>query len=260
MLVSNSKKTAVILTSDSLRHKYFAACASQLFDVKFVITEKKKNYYVEQKLESGLVAKHFGEIKSCEERWFPIAPENAMTKWSYTDNINDHDNIKLALECKADVILLFGTSILDNSWLSEFGKRIVNLHLGLSPFYRGSATLFWPFYYDELGCLGTTIHLAVEKVDAGEIIHRIKPDWVSGYDYYDITMSLIKKSIDIFPQTVMDYLNGQLLPFSQEDVLGKLCRKSDFTEDCLSKVLKNFGRGITDSKITETKESLICHC
>ena len=75
-----------------------------------------------------------------------------------------------------EFILLFGTEILSEEWLKRFRNKIINIHLGLSPYYRGSATLFWPFYNNDIGHLGTTIHETVSKVDAGRIIKNIYPD------------------------------------------------------------------------------------
>ena len=33
---------------------------------------------------------------------------------------------------------------------------MINVHLGLSPYYKGSATNFWPFVNNELQFLGVT--------------------------------------------------------------------------------------------------------
>src|SRR5207302_1640208 len=40
---------------------------------------------------------------------------------------------------RPDIVVLFGASIISPSLLDLFPGRIVNVHLGLSPYYRGSA-------------------------------------------------------------------------------------------------------------------------
>ena len=150
-----------------------------------------------------------------------------------------------------DVLCLFGTAILSRHWLEAFPGKIINLHLGLSPFYRGSATLFWPFVNRELEYLGTTIHLATSKVDAGEILARIYSDLRVGEAYYDITSRLIRDSIDRFPQVVIDYLEGRIRPTRQEDFEGKIYRKNDFTQVALEQALGYIGRGLSLAELEE---------
>ncbi|NCA21623.1 MAG: hypothetical protein EBS86_10860, partial [Crocinitomicaceae bacterium] len=127
--------------------------------------------------------------------------------------------------------------------------KIINLHLGLSPFYRGSATLFWPFVNRELEYLGTTIHLATSKVDAGEILARIYSDLRAGDAYYDITSRLIRESIDQFPQVVFDYLEGRIRPTRQEDFASRVYRKADFTQVALQQALDYIGEGLPEGEL-----------
>jgi hypothetical protein len=54
--------------------------------------------------------------------------------------INDLAVIEWTKKKTPDAILLFGTGILSDEWLDKFESKIINLHLGHSPRYRGSAT------------------------------------------------------------------------------------------------------------------------
>lgn len=152
------------------------------------------------------------------------------------------------------MLCLFGTGILKNGWLEAFPDNIVNLHLGLSPFYRGSATLFWPFADKELEHLGTTIHLATAKVDAGAIIKRVYPDLRTSESYYDITHRLIRDSINQFPAALESYLSGEIEPHPQEDIKGELYRKADFCSEALRNALNYIGEGLTDEEINRIKD------
>src|SRR6185436_17698208 len=175
-------------------------------------------------------------------------------------DLNAPEAIDAAKALRPDVICLFGTSILKAPWLEAFPRRIVNLHLGLSPFYRGSATLFWPFYFQELDCLGATIHLAVQKVDAGEIVRRIKATLEPGDNYYAATTRLIRDSIDAYPQTVQEYLEGNCTTFPQENIRGRLLKKSDFNESTLQAALDFVSSGLTEKQIHQATESKRCPC
>jgi len=249
---------ALVLTSDSLRHRYFAQAIARLFEVPYVLSEAKKNYYVPQREQSLLVREHFDNIAAAEKSWFSAAANFNGAEHRHVPDINSEALIIEAVENKFDVLCLFGTAILGQSWLEAFKNKIVNLHLGLSPFYRGSATLFWPFVNRELQYLGTTIHLATTKVDAGSIITRIDADLRPNENYYAITSRLIRDSIDRFPSTAFDYLTGKLAAKPQEAIAGKLYRKKDFSKEALVAALAYVGEGLSPSELNRIEAFRAC--
>jgi methionyl-tRNA formyltransferase len=235
---------ALILTSNSLRHIYFANKMAKAFDVKGLILEPKSDYFESQQEESALVRTHFATLAQYEKKYlaefqdFPSVPLLRVKK----NEINDHACLQWALEKDVEIVLLFGTGILGDAWLSTFKDKIVNLHLGHSPRYRGSATLFWPFANDELEFVGSTIHLAESKVDAGAILKIVTSETCSGDNFYDINFKTIKKSIDELPGVVSDFVGGRLSPVLQRVDDQKYCyRKRDFTEDVLRRVMEKYG-------------------
>ena len=74
---------------------------------------------------------------------------------------------------KADYLLTYGCSIIKNPILKHFKQNSINIHLGLSPYYLGSATNFWPFVNDELQFVGVTFMKLEDGIDDGPIIHQI---------------------------------------------------------------------------------------
>ena len=60
--------------------------------------------------------------------------------------------------CTPDVVLVCGTGILREELINLFPGHIINIHLGLSPYYRGAGTNFWPLVNREPEYLGATIH------------------------------------------------------------------------------------------------------
>ncbi|HWA70560.1 MAG TPA: formyltransferase family protein [Rhizomicrobium sp.] len=249
---------AIILTSKGLRHRYFIRQVTRHFDVPFALAEEKKNYYVQQQQDSPLVAQHFRDIAEAEKTWFGGEAGQAAAPIHPVEDLNADACVAQALAEKPDVICLYGTTILKAPWLEAFPDKIVNLHLGLSPFYRGSATLFWPFVHRELEHLGTTIHLAVAKVDAGNILARVDTDLRPGEDYYAITTRLIRDSIDRTPEVVAGYLEGRNLPRPQEPIQGRVCRKADFNEDALRKMLDYAGNGLSAAEIQNIERRKTC--
>lgn len=242
---------ALILTSNSSRHKYFASKISENFNVVGIVSEPKKDYYTKAKYESEIVRNHFDNLKSNEEDFFKINefPKDIDLLELEKSRINDLDVISWAKSKSPDIVFLFGTAILKEDWLNLFKDRIINLHLGLSPYYRGSATLFWPIHNNELQYVGVTIHLATKKVDAGKIIARVRPSLSIGDDYYKINNKAIKEGIDQMSFCVKEYLSDSLELISQDLSISKLYKKSDFNEDTLVQALNNINGGLSNKMI-----------
>lgn len=247
----------LILTSDSLRHQYFSEKIKATFVETFTLVEEKKNYYQTQIINSLPITKHFKAIKLNEKKWFKV-DNYKQSNFSKVEDINDKKLFDWVKVQMFDVVCLFGTTILNENWINEFPKRIINLHLGLSPYYRGSATLFWPFANKELEYLGTTIHLASNKVDAGDIIYRNHPNFIPNENYYDITSRLIKNSIDIFPQIILKFVKKNIKAFPQEIIKGKYYKKADFFESILLEVLKYTDKGLSEKEITKIMRKRKC--
>lgn len=250
---------ALVLTSQAPRHRAYCHSIANHFDLSGIITEQKKNYYTQAREQSKLVRTHFEKLASTEKDYFgdPSYPD---TEHLESNDINDAATLDWATHKNVNAVFLFGTRILSQQWLDAFPGKIFNLHLGLSPFFRGSATLFWPFYEKKLECVGVTLHLAVKEVDAGSIISRFKPEIKQGDNYYTITNQAIKVAIDKAPLKVIDYINGNTSLVNQDLSLGNVYKKKDFNEEKLRSMLEYIGNGITAEQIQHIKESKLCSC
>jgi hypothetical protein len=65
---------AVLLTSDSLRHKYIAHCLAKQLDLALVITEKKSPGITDitslDEKDAAFISEHFLKRKNSEEKYF----------------------------------------------------------------------------------------------------------------------------------------------------------------------------------------------
>lgn len=251
---------ALILTSTNPRHQFFVQQIATCFEIAAIICEQKRNYYVQQLEASEAIRAHFARNAAQEMLCFKDVSEGHPANVMTVPDINAPEVMQWVSGLDVDVVCLFGTSILKTPWLSMFPDRIVNLHLGLSPWYRGSATLFWPFADSAAEFLGSTIHLAVERVDAGAILHRIRPKLQPGQSYYQMSNQLIRESIEVFPAIVTAYLENTLYPQAQENVVGRICRKADFDDAALARVLSYVGDGFSPQELQRIQEAAQCLC
>lgn len=88
---------------------------------------------------------------------------------------NGADCLALLHEIRPDVIAVYGTGVIKPPVIELAGKAILNMHTGLSPFYRGSDTIFWPLHNEEPELVGVTVHVLDPGIDSGAIIATGKP-------------------------------------------------------------------------------------
>ena len=252
---------AVVLTSNGLRHAYFAQSLASFFDLLAVIKEDKGDYYSKVREASPFIQTHFENLKETEKLFFgaaqwPAVPTQELAK----GEINNAKRITWVADLSPDLIFLFGTGILSDDWLARFPDRIVNLHLGLSPYYRGSATLFWPVVNGELECVGATIHLVERQVDSGRLLARVKPKIEVGDSYYTINFKTIKQAIDSLPDVVRRYTDGDIIPSVQNLEMGVVYRKGNFNEEALRIALDLLSKGVTIEQLDAIGRSNKCGC
>ncbi len=92
------------------------------------------------------------------------------------ENINSDECISFIRSVNPDLIVIFGTPIISKRIINipKFGA--INLHGGISPWYKGGNTIFWALYNNDLSKVGATIHYALPKVDSGQMLVRVYPD------------------------------------------------------------------------------------
>ena len=88
----------------------------------------------------------------------------------------------------------FLPNLIKENIMNIMPKLSINLHLGLSPWYRGSATLFWPFYNLQPQFAGSTFHQIVNEPDAGDILHQTIPVLKKGDTLHEVAAKVVIQS------------------------------------------------------------------
>jgi folate-dependent phosphoribosylglycinamide formyltransferase PurN len=148
-----------------------------------------------------------------------------------------------------DVAITFGVSILKPLMIERLRNRILGIHLGLSPYYRGSGTNFFPFVNSELAAVGYTIMHLNEDIDKGPIIHQGRAPIILGDSIHSIgNRNMVCLFMDIIKllQINVDLFSTQTLP----SVEGKLFRRADFTEFTLVQALNNIEKGLVSTFVS----------
>lgn len=217
---------------DQPRHLYYINEISKNFEVAGGVMQERGNPI--PLMDATLKAhdkhnmdKHFWDRKQAEELYFgnqekPNFPLLKVTK-EELNSLNTADFIK---GIKPDLVLVFGTGMIKEPLMSALPKDTINLHLGLSPRYRGAATLFWPFYFLEPNWAGTTFHYIVDTPDGGDIIHQVVPDLKETDKIHDVACKAVIKSTEEVLKLIKLHPNWK--HFEQNPQAGKNFLESDF--------------------------------
>lgn len=87
-----------------------------------------------------------------------------------TNDINSDEVRNFILAKAPQIVIVSGTPLLTQHILGTANDRIINLHPGYIPQYRGRYGCFWPIYNKEPQLVGTTIHFVDKGIDTGAIL------------------------------------------------------------------------------------------
>lgn len=171
----------VFISGDHLRHKYVADSLTNIGAEISWIIEKRENKLpkIPKKLNNNLkrlFKHHFQKRLSAEKNYFKNAGEISNHKMKTIIKIKKNDLNKKKLDnilkrIKPDILISYGCHKLDDKLLKN-SKICWNLHGGLSPWYRGAITHFWPTYMLEPQFTGMTLHETTQQIDGGNIVHQ----------------------------------------------------------------------------------------
>jgi methionyl-tRNA formyltransferase len=88
----------------------------------------------------------------------------------YFDSFNDPNSLDVLMKSEPDIIIVFGSGMLNKSFVNCFRDRIINLHGGDPELYRGLDSHLWALYHQDFESLITTIHHLDVELDTGGII------------------------------------------------------------------------------------------
>jgi len=129
-----------------------------------------------------------------------------------------------------DLGIVFGTGIIKKDLFSLPKKGMINIHQGLTQWYRGQPPVFWELYNDERET-GITIHKVAEKLDCGDIIFQKREEILP-----DDTLENLERKLD---QLVIENLPGiikKILDDSISVIPVDLARGKTYTRPTLKEM------------------------
>lgn len=176
----------IVLTDQQDRHGYFVRnLVNSGIPVQGVITGTKRRLvtkqqpvqiFTEPERRALKVVKH--QRHSAQERYFADDAKylEKLPDGIWLDHVRAEDGdvnnprfVERIIQAKPEAIVVMGATMLRGSILN-LSFPIVNMHTGLSPYYRGGRSNMWPILQDDYGYFGVTIHRIAPGIDDGNIL------------------------------------------------------------------------------------------
>jgi phosphoribosylglycinamide formyltransferase-1 len=256
-------KRVIVLTSSELRHTYFRMYLGLQKNIEVVVSfcessEKNLVHKIENSAEKKLRHSHLQARNQVEKDFLQLFCDYAEDRSNpitiSKGAINDPENVKKIIDLKPDTIVSFGSSIIKPALIDAFPGRFINVHLGLSPYYRGSGTNFWPFVNNAPEYCGVTFMKIDSGIDTGEVIHQMRSEMYPNDSFHVICNRLLVHMTSEITQLIHNFELLKEIPQIEGRGSDLYYKNSDFTEASVLQLYENFDQGIISKYLMNKEE------
>ncbi|KYD25398.1 formyl transferase [Geobacillus sp. FSL W8-0032] len=193
--------------------------------------------------------RHFREREEAEYAFFGEHKKvlgDIPTLVIHQSELNGEKMLQWLQEQQPDVVLTYGVHKIDDHVIDRLPDYAWNIHGGLSPWYRGNITLFWPFYMLRPNWAGMTIHRLTSKLDGGDIVHHSVPKLEYGDGIHDVACKAVKKVAADLVEILKRLQSGKVPNYVPQKSNGKLFVATDWTPQHLRLIYQTFHNDIVD--------------
>ena len=248
---------AIVLTSVMRRHVFVANTIAERMAVAGVWQEEKSFEplsYAETARDEAVIARHFAARDASERRYFSEHTDvQAPARRVPPGGCNAPAELEAMRHSRPDVVLVFGTGLLKQPLIDAFAGNIINIHLGLSPYYRGAGTNFWPLVNNEPEYCGATIHFLDSGVDTGPVIAHVRPRIERGDGPHDVGNRIIIAAAEALAEAALAHAATPLGAVVQTGD-GRVYRRADFSAAAVERLYANFQQGMIDDYLNQKPE------
>lgn len=114
-----------------------------------------------QALEAAEINRQY--FNGLGERLLPDVPHRIAA------SVNEDSVYERICELQPDVLLIHGTTVVKKR-LMQAVPLALNIHTGLSPWYKGVGSVAWALINGDVNNIGVTLHKLSSKLDGGDIV------------------------------------------------------------------------------------------
>lgn len=185
--------------------------------------------------KSEVMQAYFRRVIAAETQVFGrprFAPPGALQLPLKMGDLNALELDALAPALESDAYVVFGASFIKGplcDFLVEHGAY--NIHMGTSPYYRGSSTNFWALYDNRPDYVGATIHRLTPGLDSGPMLLHAFPA-TAATDPFVLGMQAVKAAHTALVERIRTGEITDYEPVPQDKSLQlRYTRSADFTDE-----------------------------
>jgi len=212
-----------LFTSNNHRHNYLINLLSNFCDELWVVQECKTLFTGkndEKYQNKNIIEKYFIKVLEAQNKIFKkefvnINNKNIKTLPILKGELNNLPLSYLDDFLKSDIYVVFGSSYIKGE-LVDFlvKKKAINIHAGVSPYYRGTDCNFWALFDDNPHLVGSTIHLLSKGLDSGPMLYHAMSNLKT--NPFEYTMSTLKSAFHSIAERIEDKSIFEINPVVQD--------------------------------------------
>ncbi|GLC87792.1 formyltransferase family protein [Lysinibacillus piscis] len=258
----------LLLTGSHPRHLYLVNELSKLGIVAAHIIEVREEFVPQppahlEKIDEENFIRHFADRDEAEQRHFQghatVHTDILTFKVSHS-TLNSAETIEWVKNQTFDLAISYGVHMLSKELLEVMPEHSWNIHGGLSPWYKGNTTLFWPFFMLRPNWAGMTVHRLTTRLDAGEIVHQAVPTLAYSDGLHDVACkAVIQVAEDLI--SIIQSTPLEKIIYTPQKGNGKLWIGTDWMPQHLRFVYNVYNNDIVDQfldgKLSRIEPSII---
>jgi len=228
-----------LFTLNKNRHNYLINLLSEVSDQLYVIQECGTIFpgiVPGHYQASPIMKKYFENVNNAQSQLFGNSYVNNKKKNikilpMLSGDLNQCSMNLLSDFLKSDVYVVFGSSYIKGELVDFLVKqKAINIHAGVSPYYRGTDCNFWALYDDNTHLVGTTIHLLSKGLDSGPMLYHAMSNLKT--NPFEYTMSTVKSAFHSIAERIKDGSIFTIKPIVQDKIKEvRYSKKSEFSEE-----------------------------
>ena len=234
-----------VFTSNQPRHISLVESLCEIADEVFSVHESNTVFPGEiqdffQKTE--VMKDYFSRVITAETQVFGrprFLPKKARALCLKGGDLNRLELAALKPALESDYYVVFGASFIKGGlcdFLVDHGA--LNIHMGVSPYYRGNSCNFWALYDGRPDLVGATIHLLTKGLDSGPLLFHTLPK-AQAVDGFTLGMLAVKAAHLGLVNVIQEERIRIYPPLAQDKSKQiRYAKNADFTDAVASEYLK----------------------
>ena len=251
----------VILTGSSLRHDFVRKAIGLDRDVEVLrsycekLDQSLPSVIDDTRADSELQREHLLARDRSEQDFFlpfvNLTPDHTRPRIIPPGILNDPEIVGEITSLAPDLLVAYGCSLIKEPLLSRWLGKALNLHLGLSPYYRGAGTNFWPLVNGEPEYVGATFMLMDAGIDTGQVIHQLRAVYRPNDTPHQIGNRLIAHAAMTYPAIIKNFSKLPAMTPVPSPARVKVYKRKDFSPDSVKRLYAIMTNGLIEKYLAD---------